>query len=230
MERARIPSRQEQANLVDYEAARREFTWDQAAELFTWGDTGRLNMAQEAIDRWAQSERGGHPALIFCRGDLCKVFDFRRLRDDSSRLANLLRAMGLEAKNRLAVLLPAEPEIFLAMAACARLGAVCCCLPPHLGREELTALIHRLKPQVVLTSPALAEGLPWEQRSPSQRVIYTSEPPGGLTQEDVVLAQALPAQSPECDIAWVEADHPLFSPSPAAVTAPSGPWCTPMGP
>ncbi|MCF8033070.1 MAG: AMP-binding protein [Desulfarculaceae bacterium] len=209
MERARIPREAGKANLPDYEKARREFSWDQVAAEFTWHQTGRLNMVHEAIDRWAQEQRGEQAALRVCHGDRCTNYSFRQLRDDSSRLANLFRGLGLETGQRLAILLPPMPEIFLAMAACARLGAVYCCLPPRLNRDQLAHCLEALEPRVILTTPELAEGLPPGPRPEGLRLLYLREPPGGMDQEDASLAALLPQQRDHCEPVWVDTRHPL---------------------
>ena len=40
-------------NLRDYTGACKNFTWQDTDHYFTWHETGRLNIAHEAIDRHA---------------------------------------------------------------------------------------------------------------------------------------------------------------------------------
>ncbi|MCB2227643.1 MAG: AMP-binding protein [Desulfarculaceae bacterium] len=209
MERARIPREPGRVNLPDYEKARREFSWDQVAKEFSWHQTGRVNMVHEAIDRKAEGPLADSAALRVCHGDSCSTYSFRQLRDDSSRLANLLHSLGLRPGKRLAIRLPPMPEIFLAMAACARLGAVYCCLPPRLTRDQLTHCLDSLEPAILLTTPELAESLPPGPRPESMRLLYLREPPGGMGLDDASLEALLPYESRHREPMWVSRDHPL---------------------
>ncbi len=220
MERARIASRQEGANLPNYEAARRHFSWDQAESEFTWGQSGRLNLAHEALDRWAQGERADHPALMLAEGDNGLSLSFRQVQRQSCRLANLLASLGLEQGQSLAIYLPPSAEIFYVQAACARLGVVFCCLSPYLSRDQLRRQLTNLAPAALVTDRTLGQGLPWEWRPAGLKVLFTCEPPGGMDQGDLCLEEALAEQSPLHTPVWVGAEHPLFV---TYVGAPEGP-------
>ena len=58
------PSRHD-GNLQDYEQARQNFDWKEIEKHFTWYETGKVNMAYEAIDRHAASDRANKIALIY---------------------------------------------------------------------------------------------------------------------------------------------------------------------
>ena len=68
-------------NLVDYEAARASFSWDQARAMLDGLPGGRgLNIAHEAVDRHATGSWANHVALRFLtrdggvsRADLCRA-------------------------------------------------------------------------------------------------------------------------------------------------------------
>ena len=46
-----LPSEVSHSNMKSYEQARSEFSWDEIERHFTWYETGKVNMAYEAIDR-----------------------------------------------------------------------------------------------------------------------------------------------------------------------------------
>lgn len=211
MAHARIPAREIKANMADYQQACREFSWQQVEEQFTWQASGRLNMAYEAVDRWReQGRRPNHPALIMLLDGRPETYTYQQLSQQSCRLSNLLAAEGLAPGDRLAIFLPPLPEVFLAMLACARAGVVFCCLSPHLTRDRLEYLLADLAPQAVLTHPGLTEHLPRERLPRSAKVLWTLEPPGGLSTNEVSLPQALPSLPGRCAPQWVDRDHPLY--------------------
>ena len=210
MERARIASRQEGANLPDYAAARRHFSWSQAEGEFTWDQSGEINIAFEAVDRWALGERADHPALLVAKGDHLISLSFRQVQRQSCRLANLLASLGLKQGQSLAIFLAPSAEIFFAQAACARLGVVFCCLSPYLSRDQLKHQLTNLSPAALVTDHSLGQRLPWEWRPAGLKVLFTCEPPGGMDPGDLCLEQALAGQPPIHTPVWVGAEHPLF--------------------
>ena len=79
-------------------------------EWTQWFPEGRLNIAHNCLDRWA-----GDPARIACiweseNGETRSV-TFAELRNEANRVANGLRALGLESGDRVALCLPMVPEI-----------------------------------------------------------------------------------------------------------------------
>jgi acyl-coenzyme A synthetase/AMP-(fatty) acid ligase len=102
------------SEMVDYEATRRDFSWDLPATF---------NFGGDVVDHWA--ENPDRPALIWCdhRGNE-RRFSFAEIRDLSNRFANLLRAQGVEKGDRVLVMLPRIPEWQIAMVGCCKLGAV----------------------------------------------------------------------------------------------------------
>lgn len=90
---------------------------------FDWRVPKTFNFATDVIDRWA-SERDG-PALIWenAVGDE-RTFSYSELAKLSNRLANVLRARGVEKGDRIIVMLPRLPEWFIAVIAAMRIGAV----------------------------------------------------------------------------------------------------------
>ncbi len=45
------------SNMKNYEEERAGFSWETIEQTFSWAQTGKVNMAHEAIDRHANSER-----------------------------------------------------------------------------------------------------------------------------------------------------------------------------
>ena len=79
-------------------------------EWTQWFPEGRLNIAHNCLDRWA-----GDPARIACicesENGETRIVTFADLRNEANRVANGLRALGLESGDRVALCLPMVPEI-----------------------------------------------------------------------------------------------------------------------
>ncbi len=89
-----------------------------------WFDGGRLNASHNCIDRHLVGPRRHKTALIW-EGELGdqRRFTYVELADEVGRFANVLRSLGVERGDRVAIYLPMIPEAAFAMLACARLGA-----------------------------------------------------------------------------------------------------------
>src|SRR6478735_4418876 len=103
-----------QPNLADYDAARRDFTWDQARQALAGLPGGRgLNIAYEAVDRHVAEGRGGKEALRFVRADGgTRSLSYSGLADGSSRFAAVLKSLGVGRGERVFSLLGRSPELY----------------------------------------------------------------------------------------------------------------------
>ncbi len=54
------------ANMADYEETYNSFRWEDVDKNFTWHDTGKVNMAYEAIDKYLGTQKENKTALIYC--------------------------------------------------------------------------------------------------------------------------------------------------------------------
>ena len=89
-------------------------------EWAQWFIGGRLNIAHNCLDRWADSDR---TACIWEseNGDTGAV-TFRQVRNEANRVANGLRALGLEPGDRVAICMPMVPEILSILYGCFKAG------------------------------------------------------------------------------------------------------------
>lgn len=90
-----------------------------------WFVGGKLNVAENCVDRHANGSRRNKAAIIFEGepGDR-RVITYGELQREVCRFANVLEKHGVKAKDRVLVYMPMIPEAAIAMLACARIGAV----------------------------------------------------------------------------------------------------------
>src|SRR3990170_6587180 len=102
-------------NLGNYEAAYRDFTWEEARKEMDWFDGGRLNAAFNAVDRHALNWRKNTVALYWEgeRGEVEK-YTFRELAEASNQFANALKGIGVTRGDRVFIFLPRLPELYVA--------------------------------------------------------------------------------------------------------------------
>ena len=123
---------------ADYEA----FWARQARELLTWDEDfhttlewdlpfsrwfvgGKLNLSANCLDRHVDAGFGERIAYFWEGepGDTREI-TYSQLLDEVSRFANVLKGLGLERDDRVAIYMPMIPELPVAMLACTRIGVV----------------------------------------------------------------------------------------------------------
>ncbi|MDN5697432.1 MAG: acetate--CoA ligase [Rubrobacter sp.] len=90
-----------------------------------WFVGGKLNAAYNCLDYQVEQGRGNKTALLWEAdepGD-GKSFTYSQLKDEVEKFANVLKSMGVNKGDRVAVYLPMIPELAITMLACARIGA-----------------------------------------------------------------------------------------------------------
>jgi acetyl-CoA synthetase len=89
-----------------------------------WFVAGKLNVAHNCLDRHVDAGHGDRVAYHWEGepGDR-RAITYAELRDEVARFANVLKSLGVEKGDRVAIYLPMIPELPVAMLACARIGA-----------------------------------------------------------------------------------------------------------
>jgi acetyl-CoA synthetase len=88
-----------------------------------WFLGGKINAAYNCVDRHAAATPNRR-AIVFEGepGDV-RTLTYAELKDEVSRVANALKALGVQKGDRVSVYMPMVPELAITMLACARIGA-----------------------------------------------------------------------------------------------------------
>jgi acetyl-CoA synthetase len=170
-------------NLLDYDEARQRFSWDEArAELEGLPHGRGLNIAHEAVDRHASGARADHVALrCIPKEGPPRDVTYRDLAQQTNRFANLLRKLGVGKGDRVFVLSPRIPELYIACLGTLKNGSVFCPLFSAFGPEPIAARIGIARGKVLVTTAAL-----YKKKVAAIRDSLTSV-------EHVILVEDLPA-------------------------------------
>eukprot|EP00397_Hematodinium_sp_SG-2012_P017722 GEMP01018132.1.p1 GENE.GEMP01018132.1~~GEMP01018132.1.p1 ORF type:complete len:669 (+),score=148.23 GEMP01018132.1:51-2057(+) len=118
-----------------------------------WFIGGRLNVADNCIDRWA--EKSPDRVAIIHEGDdpedVRKVTYAELLRGTCS-IANLLKLYGVRKGDRVTIYMPMIPELAMTMLACARIGAVHSVVFAGFSAQALEDRLHDAQSAVVITA------------------------------------------------------------------------------
>jgi acetyl-CoA synthetase len=89
-----------------------------------WFTGGKINISYNCLDRHLATNRRDKPAIIWEGepGDQ-RTLTYEQLHTEVCRFANVLKGLGVETGDRVALYMPLIPELAIAMLACARIGA-----------------------------------------------------------------------------------------------------------
>ena len=143
-------------NLVDYQAARAGFTWDDARRQLDGLPGGRgLNIAHEAVDRHAAGGRAQRIALRWiARDGSVTEATYAELALRTNRFANVLRDLGVGKGDRVFTLLGRVPELYVSVLGALKATSVLCPLFSAFGPEPIRQRLDRGDGRVLVTTPA----------------------------------------------------------------------------
>ncbi len=206
--------------------------WDKVLDdsnppFYKWYVGGKINIVYNAIDRHLKSWRRNKLAIVWEGepGDL-RTFSYHALNREVSKLANVLKSMGVQKGDIVTIYMPQIPELVFAMLACAKIGAAHSVVYGGFSVEALAERIEDANSRVLIT----ADG-GWRRgkitdlknianeamkRSPTIEVCITVKRTGhevymendrDFWYHDLM---TLPIASPNCDTEVMDAEDMLF--------------------
>ncbi|MDE2607902.1 MAG: acetate--CoA ligase [Burkholderiales bacterium] len=144
-------------HLLDYEATRAAFRWEDArATLDGLPGGGGLNIAHEAVDRHLLHGRAGKTAIRWIGKDGARrELNFAQLAAETSRFANALQALGLRQGERVFVLMGRLPELYVSVLGALKARCVVTPLFSAFGPEPIATRAEVADARLVVTTPEL---------------------------------------------------------------------------
>ncbi|MCY1075042.1 acetate--CoA ligase [Archangium lansingense] len=192
---------------------------------FSWYGGGRINACHNAVDRhlhtqpdktaiiWAANEPGQYQRI-----------SFRELKHQVARVANVLKAHGVQKGDRVCIYMPMTPAVAYTMLACARIGAVHSVVFAGFSAESLRDRILDSGARIVVTANEAPRG----PKAVALKSIV-DQALEGLTQVETVLVsrrtdKAVPMKPGRdkvledemakyrstCPVEWMSSEDPLF--------------------
>src|ERR671920_782119 len=119
-----------------------------------WFVGGKLNVAYNCLDYQVEQGRGDKTAILW-QGDEpedSKTFTYSELKAEVERFANVLKSLGIQKGDPVAIYLPMIPELPIAMLACARIGAPHSVVFGAFSAEALRDRINDCEAKVLVTA------------------------------------------------------------------------------
>ena len=125
-----------------------------------WFEDGTLNISANCIDRHLAT-RGDQTAIIWepdSPEETALHITYKELHDKTSRMANILKDMGVVKGDRVVLYMPMIPEAAYAMLACARLGAIHSIVFAGFSPDALGTRINGCGAKVLITADYAPRG------------------------------------------------------------------------
>jgi len=198
------------ANLKDYRAARRNFSWKQTDNEFSWHHTGRVNIAHEAIDRHADNPFLENRNCLVCSSlGYVQEITYSQMKLLSNCLGNGLRKIGIRKGDTVLLMLPHVPELYVSLVACAKIGAVVSLLDTDIQPDKIRHYVLDCAGKAIITTRALAPLIPDNELPDLDHIVLTDT--GPVRQEKEISWEQLMKTAPDqLEPEWVSPDTPFL--------------------
>jgi len=200
---------------------------DSQAPFYKWFEDGTLNVSYNCLDAQVERGLGEKTAILFEADDgLVTRVSYHDLLARTCRLANALKARGVQRGDRVVIYMSMSIEGVVAMQACARIGAIHSVVFGGFSAQSVRDRIEGAGAVMVITADQQVRG---GKKLPLKAIVDEAISMGGCesvrdvivyrrTGGDVAWQPALDrwmheemqAQAEVCEPEWVGAEHPLF--------------------
>ncbi|MED5101686.1 acetate--CoA ligase [Niallia circulans] len=191
-------------NLENYEELYQHFKWDQAEKDFSWHQTGKINLAYEAIDRHAENYRANKVALHYFHPSRKETYTFKDLKKFSNKAGNVLKDVGNVNKgDRVFIFMPRSPELYFALLGAIKLGAIVGPLFEAFMEDAVKDRLYDSEAKVIITTPELVNRIPHTELPALETIFIVGE---NIQEDDKTkdFLHYFQTASTELDIEWVD--------------------------
>ncbi|MEF3306950.1 acetate--CoA ligase [Paenibacillus sp. GYB003] len=197
------------ANLKNYEEARRTFDWTEVEKQFSWYTTGKVNMAYEAIDRHVEAGLGDKVALYYSDAARDEAVTYKQMKTNSNKFGNVLRKLGVTKGDRVFIFMPRSPELYYALLGTIKIGAIVGPLFEAFMEQAVRDRLEDSEAIAIVTTPALLPRVPVAALPHLKHVILVGDDVE-LGERGVDFNKEMAAASEELAIEWVDREDGLI--------------------
>lgn len=209
MHQERIPATASRSNMASYEETYKQFDFEQVEQQFSWHETGKVNMAYEAVDRHVEQGKGDKIALYYSDAKRDESYTYAQLSKQSNQFANVLRGLGIGKGERVFIFMPRTPELYTSLLGILKVGAI---VGPLFEAFMETAVRDRLQDSAavaIVTTPALLPRILRSDLPDLKHIIVVGD--DVPEEEGIVNYHALMAgASEEAEIEWLGREDGLI--------------------
>lgn len=201
---------------------------DSNAPFYKWFVGGKTNIVTNALDRHVEGPHKNKLALIWKSedGNETRTFSYFSMNREVTKMANVLKSLGVQKGDRVTIYLPRIPEAIFAMLATAKLGAIHSVIFAGYSPDALTTRIDDSESKVVITADgSWVNGKVFPLKdivdeairfSPTVENVLVIRRTGSDVHMDPLRdhwyhdLNALPIARGGCETVQVDSEHPLF--------------------
>ncbi|WP_100399897.1 acetate--CoA ligase [Bacillus sp. FJAT-44742] len=205
-----LPPKDGKFNLESYEEAAKNFNWSEAEKNFSWSDTGKVNLAHEAIDRYADSpDKKDQVALYYSDANRDEKYTFSEMKEMTNKAANIFKEAGITKGDRLFIFMPRSPELYFAVLGAIKLGAIVGPLFEAFMEGAVRDRLEDSDAKALVTTPDLLERVPVDDLPNLNTVFIQGD---NVKEEGPYLdySARLDKASGEFEVEWVDREDGLI--------------------
>lgn len=191
-------------SLRNYEETAAKHDWTETEKDFSWYETGKVNMAYEAIDRHTETYRKNKIALYYTDGARKEVYSFNDMKRWTNKAANVFKETAdLQKGERLFIFMPRSPELYFSLLGALKLGVI---VGPLFEAFMEGAVYDRLADSgatALVTTPALLSRVPLD-KLPLLKTVFLVGDNIEETDQIIDFNKRLATASTSFDIQWVD--------------------------
>ena len=124
-----------------------------------WFVDGGFNYVANCLDRHVEADTRDKDAVVWEGDDgAVRRWTYAQLSVETNRLANGLRALGVEKGDRVGIFLPMVPETVAAVLACGKVGAIYTPLFSGFGEEAIASRLRDCEAKLLITADGFFRG------------------------------------------------------------------------
>jgi acetyl-CoA synthetase len=215
--------------------------WEWVAEQFRWTKTwskvregdfpdfkyfagATMNVCDNCVDRWAENPKTADKPAIIWEGEPgdTRTITYRQLKTETAKFASALLSLGVKQGDVVAIYLPNTLEVFVAMQACNRIGAIYTVLFSGFSADAAALRLKASRAKVLVTADASyrrGKRVPLLENSRKARggssvqytvVVDRTGSKTAMQDDEREYAALVAAASADCPCVPMEANAPAF--------------------
>jgi acetyl-CoA synthetase len=205
-------------NLKNYDETRSNFSWQEVEKAFSWSETGKVNMAHEAIDRHAEGERKDKVALYYSDASRDESYTFSEMKEKTNQAGNVLKNIGITKGDRVFIFMPRSPELYFSLLGAVKLGAIVGPLFEAFMEGAVKDRLENSEAVALVTTPELLSRIPTADLPALKHIILVSNEINNLSEmkeehQSVSFHdfnEQMKTASNDLDIEWVDREDGLI--------------------
>ncbi len=206
----KIPVAPGKFNMTDYEETYNNFKWEDVEKEFSWYETGKVNMAHEAIDRHAETWRKNKVALYYSDQKRDEKYTFLDMKLLSNKFGNVLRKLGIQKGDRVFIFMPRTPELYVSVLGSIKIGAIVGPLFEAFMEGAVRDRLEDSEAVAIVTTPQLLPRVPVAELPALKHVILVSDDELTLQEGQVDYHKEMASASDKLDVEWMDREDGLI--------------------